>query len=104
MKKKDILYIFISSFILTIAWIGFNIHHNMVTSTISDTLQLQIEPITAAFDTAIIDKLKKREKIEPLYEIKQPAPTESKSASSTAAMNGVNDRRVTTPIIMIKGQ
>ena len=73
-QHKDILYIAISSFILTAAWVGFSIYHNWVTTTISETLQVQIQPIDPNFDQDTLQKLKNRQPIAPIYESKT-APT-----------------------------
>jgi len=68
MKQKDILFFFISLFIVVVAWVGFNIWHEHVTSTLSSELQMQIIPINPDFDTETLQKLKTREKITPQYE------------------------------------
>ncbi len=73
--QKDILYISISSFVLVVLWIGFNLYHAQVTSTIEPDLQLQIVPINPKFDTEIIQKLKTREQISPLYEATNASPS-----------------------------
>ncbi len=67
-KRKDSLVILWLTFITVIAWIGFNIYHISVTSTISEELNKQIIPIDPNFDMNTITKLSGREKIEPLYE------------------------------------
>ncbi len=68
--QKDILYISISSFVLVVLWIGFNLYHAYVTSTISHDLKLQIEPISPNFDSATIQKLNTRKQISPVFEVK----------------------------------
>lgn len=83
MKQGYILFLLISSFILTVVWIGFTIYHNIQTSTISDTLNVEIQPITAQFDTHTISAIKNRTKVLPLYQldnvyksgITEPTPT-----------------------------
>lgn len=65
MKGKELLFIVISSFILTVIWIASNVYHSYVTSTIDPLLQIQIQPISPDFDSATIEKLKKRVKINP---------------------------------------
>jgi hypothetical protein len=72
MKRKDILAILIPSFIFVIAWIILSIHHNVVTSTISEKVNMQIASITPTFDTTIITSLKKRQSITPSYETTIP--------------------------------
>ena len=72
--QKDILYISISSFVLVVLWVGFNLYHAYVTSTIEPDLQIKILPIEPRFDTETIEKLKTREKITPLYESDSASP------------------------------
>ena len=69
--QKDILFIFISSFIVVVAWIGFNLYHIWITSTISQDLQLELTPINPDFDQRTIQQLKTRENVEPLYDIQK---------------------------------
>lgn len=69
MKKKQILSILIPTFIFVILWITSSVYHGIVTSTISQTESMQITPISPNFDTKIIEQLKKREVITPIYEI-----------------------------------
>ncbi len=80
MKQKDILLLIISGFTLVIFWIIFNIYHNSVTSTISDSTTVQIFPINPNFDMQTIESLKQRTQISPLYsnsatQSAQPATT-----------------------------
>lgn len=78
MKQKDIIFLLIPITLIVIAWIVFNIYHGSVTSTISETLNINILPITADFDTQAISNLKERERVEPLFEFKReesPTPT-----------------------------
>ena len=67
MKQKDILLLLILSTIVTILWIVSNIKHNIDTSTISDTLGIQIQPIVGSFDSSTIQRLKKRIGVTPSY-------------------------------------
>lgn len=69
MKQRDVLLILISTFIIVVCWIAFNVVHNSITSTISENLAVQIIPISPNFDTQAIERIKKRQKISPLYEI-----------------------------------
>lgn len=66
MKQKDILIIAISTFITILAWIGFHIYHATVTTTVSQSLQKQIQPIEGKFDVDTIEAVKKREKVLPI--------------------------------------
>jgi hypothetical protein len=85
MKKNDILLILVPSFIFVLAWIGFSIYHNIVTSTISEPLNMQIMPITPTFDTSVIDGLKNRENVAPIYELGVSTQNAIVSASSSAS-------------------
>ncbi len=67
-KRKDVIFILWLTFITVAAWVGFNIYHIAVTSTIDEELQVQITPIDPNFDIDTIDALKSREKIDPLYQ------------------------------------
>lgn len=80
MKQKDILLILISISIIVLAWIGFSIYHNLITSTIPEVLNVQISPIKPTFDTKTISELKTRTKVEPVFELRTsvtPTPTTS---------------------------
>jgi len=73
MKRKDILSILIPSFIFVIAWIILSIHHNVVTSTISEQLNMQITAISPSFDTSVITSLTQRQNILPTYGLVTPS-------------------------------
>lgn len=68
MKRKDILILLIPSFIFAIAWVGFSIYHNFVTSTIPESVTQQITPITPDFDAKTIAAIKERQIITPDYQ------------------------------------
>ncbi len=68
MKRKDILMILVPSVIFVILWIIFGVFHNLRTSTVSQTLDSQISPISPIFDMATLDKLKARTQINPVFE------------------------------------
>lgn len=79
MKRKDILMLLIPSFLIVVFWVTFNIYHNFVTSTIPEDLNVQIVSISPDFDTSIIENLKKRKAVAPLYEaipVSQPGENE----------------------------
>ena len=112
MIKRDVLIILWMTFITVAAWIGFNIYHIAVTSTISKELNQQIVPIEANFDMDTINKLNEREKIKPLYQLSEKQPENSASASASNApqaspaspSSGVISVTSVTPTIAIKGQ
>lgn len=65
--QKDLAYLSISLCLIVFLWIGSNIYNAYVTSTIDDTLQLQIIPIKGKFDVDTIEDLKNRRTILPDY-------------------------------------
>lgn len=75
MKQKDILIILALLFVFVVAWIGGNIYHSNVTSTISETTNMDISPIMATFDKKTINKLKERQAINPSFELGNITPT-----------------------------
>lgn len=80
MKQKDILIIIILFFIFILVWIGGNIYHSGVASTISENTSQDIAPIAPTFDTKTIEKLKSREKIVPNFELGDAAPPSPNSS------------------------
>jgi len=103
MKKNDILLILVPSFIFVLAWIGFSIYHNVVTSTISEPLSMAITPISPTFDTSVIDGLKSRQNVVPIYELNATTQNTTTAASPSAnqivitpTVNSTNSARATS--------
>jgi len=95
MKQKDILLILIPTFFLVILWVIFNIYHNSIESTVSKNVSVEVVPINPDFDFQTIENLKKREVIQPLYEINPsnssiPGPTRVESSSPSANQELIN--------------
>jgi hypothetical protein len=103
MKKNDILLILIPLFLFVISWIGFSIYHNIVTSTISQPLSVQITPINPTFDTSTIDSLKNREKITPVYELDSQVQNVTTIASTPANLILINPVTSNTTIQATNG-
>lgn len=82
MKQKDFLIILIPAFLLSILWVVFSIYHNLTTSTIKDPLTFQIIPIEGKFDTETINKLKEKQRINPLFDIAVKETVQTSSESS----------------------
>ena len=82
--QKDILYISISSCVLVVMWVGFNIYHAHVTSTIEPNLQLQIQPIEPRFDSQVIADLKRRQTVSPIFELSTASSEAELSPTPTA--------------------
>ncbi|HSW87888.1 MAG TPA: hypothetical protein VLG12_01875 [Candidatus Saccharimonadales bacterium] len=66
-RQREIIILLISMFIVSLAWIGFDLYHNAVTSTISAPLQEDILPIVPSFDSKVIQNLKQRHYSDPVY-------------------------------------
>ena len=79
-SKKDILIIIILFFVSTFIWIGSNIYHTSVSSTISEDTSKEIAPINSNFDTGTINELKSRGKILPIYDLQSPSPTQPEAS------------------------
>ena len=69
MQHKNFITLLILIVIFVLAWTGFNIYHNAVTSNISVTLSIQVAPINPTFNTKNLDAIKKRIKIAPVYDL-----------------------------------
>jgi len=74
MKQKDTIITVILLFIFVLTWIGGSVYRSAVSSTISEDVSKEISPISPTFDTKIIDKLKSREKITPVYDLQNTVP------------------------------
>jgi cell shape-determining protein MreC len=81
MKRKDIILLVIPMFFLVLVWILFSIYHNSVSSTISESLNVQITPIEGSFDQNSLNELKKRKNLLPIFEA-----TGSASATEGASL------------------
>jgi len=100
MKQKDLLLLLVPLFMLTILWVIFNIYHNYVTSTIKDPLTFQIIPIVGKFDTNAINKIKNRQRINPLYEIQsRVSPNPSPSVKPTPQETSSQSAEVSPTIV-----
>lgn len=82
--RKDILFLSISSFIVVAAWIGFNLYHSHVTTTITPDLQMQIIPIQPYFDTATLQTLKTRKQVIPISALSNPVKPEPTLVTNSA--------------------
>jgi hypothetical protein len=94
-RQKEIILIVVSFFILSVMWIGFTLYHNAVTSTISAPLNEDIKDINPDFKSNIIQTLKNRAYVAPLYSMpSNPVQTASSGAqpiqihSVTASTSG----------------
>lgn len=81
MKKKDILIILALLFVFVLVWVGSNIYHDVISSTISEAVNQDISPIDPTFDTKTINTLKQRQKINPSFELENITSTPTQNAS-----------------------
>lgn len=95
-QHNDILFVLISSFIVVVAWIGFNIYHIYITSTISEEVQMQLTPINGTFDKETLQQLKNREQINPKFEKDKTA---SRSAPTPVVTNAPAEQDETEAIV-----
>ena len=73
-RQREIILLLASMFLVTVAWISFNLYHNAITSTISAPLSADVVSISPDFNTKIIELLKSRQYVEPRYSFtQQPA-------------------------------
>ena len=78
---NSLLLLLIPTFILIVAWIGFNVYGSRVQSTVNETQTKQIKPNSPTFDLATIETLKTREKISPILTLEVPIVEEIASES-----------------------
>lgn len=76
MKRKDLLFILVSSTLVVLLWIVFSVLHNAFSSTISESVAQDIAPIPGSFDTNELKSLKNRLQVTPQTGINlPPTPT-----------------------------
>lgn len=75
MKQQEILFLLGSIVAVVFVWIAFTLIHNSLTSTISGTLNQAITPIQPNFNTKVIDLMKTRTVVVPVYTIQPPSQT-----------------------------
>ena len=83
--QRDILFVSVSMFAIVALWIGFNLYHSWVASTISEDLQIQIIPIAPKFDTQTLNDLKSRKKIKSAGSVVQTTVSVTPTATPVAS-------------------
>jgi hypothetical protein len=83
-KRKDVIITLWMTFLTVVAWIGFSIYHIWVTSTISAIDVSAISPINPNFDTGVINALKSRENVAPLYNLTENSASPTVSVGAKA--------------------
>ncbi len=87
MKQREVLFLVISTFVLIVAWIGFSIYHNLVSSTITAPVEEKIFPIDPNFDTRTIDILRERRSIAPIFQLNNNEATESAAEENVSSVS-----------------
>lgn len=67
--QKDLVFLTFSLFLIVACWIALNLYEISIRSTLSETLQLQITPISGIFDTTALDTIERRLVVQPDYSI-----------------------------------
>lgn len=83
MKHKYFLFISILTFIVVVAWIGFNLYHTSITSTVDQTLSFQIAPITPDFNDTVLETLRNRETILSVVSLESTAASDAAEVQNT---------------------
>ncbi len=96
MKQKDIVFLLISSVILTLAWIIFTIIHKGISSTIAPVTSEQITAIKPDFDNKTISELVRRHNGAPAFSLS--TPSSSTSAEETLQPTPTVISQTPTPI------
>ena len=96
-KQKDILFILISSFVVVVAWIGFNLYDIWANSTVSQEIQLELTPIDPQFDPQTIKLLKNRENINPLFSQATPSASITVEPTQTPTPTPAQQVTLSTP-------
>jgi hypothetical protein len=82
MNKNSIIFLLLSAFILVICWILFSIYHNSVTTTVPETITVQVSSIDPNFDTKTLNTLKQRQTVLPDYDAPVTPPSPIPTPSS----------------------
>jgi hypothetical protein len=92
--KGEILFVVISTTIVSTIWVASDIYNKSVTSTLDETLQFQIQPIQGSFDMQTIQKIRTRTRIAPEFNGEpQPQPQpQSQPQQPTASASGDSTR------------
>lgn len=66
MGRRDTLLLSMFTLITSLAWIVFDVYHASIDTTIAPDVEEQLIPITPKFDRVLLDKIRKRENVDPL--------------------------------------
>lgn len=95
MRQNQFIIILVLLLIFVIAWIGTNVYRNLKQSTISEAINQEITPIEPTFNIQIIEDLKKRQAVSPVFELEAlSAPTPSRTPISSPSSN-LNEKNAT---------
>lgn len=87
MDRKNIFILSVFTLITALGWIAFDVYHAVTTTTISQSVEEQLTPISPTFEKGVINRVKSRSHVEPL-EVgslqSTPSQGELKEASGTS--------------------
>ena len=92
--KGEILFVLISTFIVTVIWVGSDIYNKSVTSTLDKTLKYQTIPIQPSFDMKTIEKIRARSRVSPNFN----TPPQTPSASEEGELSSTPEPDLTSQI------
>lgn len=81
---------------VTAFWIAFTVYQTTITSTISEKVSLEINPIKPEFDLKTLERLKKREQAIPQYQTQPVAPTQPPSVPTPSPRINENNTQNAT--------
>ena len=84
-KTKDLYFLLSMTLIMVVLWAIFNIYHNLVSSTISEPLTADITQIKPNFDEQVLNKLKTRQEVNPLFTLSQEQTATTTTVQSTTS-------------------
>lgn len=94
MRQNQFIIILVLLLIFVIAWIGGNVYHNLKQSTISDVISQEITPIDPTFNLQIIESLKKRQTVNPVFELETSSTPNPSPSSNLNAKNASNEGKI----------
>lgn len=78
MKKNQLIFILVVTFIVVMSWVVFDIIHTKASVPLNSQLNEAIEPINPEFDQTVLDQVKNTQEVK----IAIPSPTPIKSGQT----------------------
>lgn len=103
-QQNDYLIVLVPTFIVVFAWIIFNIYQTSITSTISESVSVQIQPLDPHFDQPTIDTVKKRLVVSPRLLAPSPSVIPTQPAAPTVTPTTTPTNATPTPGVSANDQ